>query len=151
VYQIYFSVFYKRLTLLHYRRNTYDLKIRNSVITPQYVWHVAESITKRDEPKAPTAIHGPSGLNYYLREKANTTADCLVITSYPMTCVTKKQWAEGGGYSSSTVRSCRRHPPGVRPHDAQKLINLWNWERPAKLIAFKTNISGTFQEDQWYF
>jgi hypothetical protein len=40
-------------------------------------------LRKMDGPKAPTAIHGPSGRKYYLREKANTTADCLVINFTP--------------------------------------------------------------------
>jgi hypothetical protein len=99
-------------------------KVRNCAITPQYIWPVAESIMKRDEPKTPTVIHGPSSLNYYLREKANTTAECLVITSYPMISVTKKQWAAGGGYSSSTVRSCRQHPPGIRCTEINRSLQL---------------------------
>jgi hypothetical protein len=32
---------------------------------------------KMDEPKAPTAVHGPLGITYHSNEKANMTADCL--------------------------------------------------------------------------
>jgi hypothetical protein len=32
---------------------------------------------KRDRPKAPTAIHGPSGLRFLPLEKLNAIADCL--------------------------------------------------------------------------
>jgi hypothetical protein len=32
---------------------------------------------KRDEPKAPTAIHGPLGITYHPNEKANMTVDYL--------------------------------------------------------------------------
>jgi hypothetical protein len=32
---------------------------------------------KRDEPKAPTAVHGPLGITYHPNEKANAIADCL--------------------------------------------------------------------------
>jgi hypothetical protein len=31
----------------------------------------------RDGPKAPAAIHGPSGLKYHPLEEANMIADCL--------------------------------------------------------------------------
>jgi hypothetical protein len=32
---------------------------------------------QRDEPKAPTAVHGPLGIIYHPNEKANVIADCL--------------------------------------------------------------------------
>jgi hypothetical protein len=32
---------------------------------------------KRDETKAPFAIHGPLGITYHLKKKANVIADCL--------------------------------------------------------------------------
>jgi hypothetical protein len=41
----------------------------------------------RDGPKAPTAIHGPSGFKYHPLEKENTIA-VWKISSHPMTCVT---------------------------------------------------------------
>jgi hypothetical protein len=34
---------------------------------------------KRDGPKAPAAIHGPSGLKYQPLDKANTIGDCFEI------------------------------------------------------------------------
>lgn len=36
-----------------------------------------KSLLKRDGPKAPTAIHGPSGLKVDPFEKTNEVADCL--------------------------------------------------------------------------
>jgi hypothetical protein len=36
-----------------------------------------KSLINRDGPRAPTAIHGASGLKYYLRDKANAIADCI--------------------------------------------------------------------------
>jgi hypothetical protein len=41
------------------------------------MWPIAKSLLKRDGPRAPTAIHGPSGLQFHLSEKAKTIADCL--------------------------------------------------------------------------
>jgi hypothetical protein len=32
---------------------------------------------KRDGPKVPTAVHGPTGITYYRNEKANAIANCL--------------------------------------------------------------------------
>jgi hypothetical protein len=37
----------------------------------------AKSLLKRNGPKAPTAIHGSSGLKFYPLEKANAIADYL--------------------------------------------------------------------------
>jgi hypothetical protein len=37
---------------------------------------------KRDEPKAPTAVHGPSGITYQPNEKANVIADCLEAKAF---------------------------------------------------------------------
>jgi hypothetical protein len=32
---------------------------------------------KKDEPKAPIAVHAPLGITYHPNDKANVTADCL--------------------------------------------------------------------------
>jgi hypothetical protein len=47
------------------------------------MWPIAKSLLKRDGPKAPTAIHGASGLKFYPFEKANAIADCLEIQFTP--------------------------------------------------------------------
>jgi hypothetical protein len=39
----------------------WETKIENCEVTPQAIWPLAKSLTKRGGPKAPTAIHGPSG------------------------------------------------------------------------------------------
>jgi hypothetical protein len=54
-----------------------EAKLCNCEVTPQAVWPIAKSLLRRDEPKAPTAIHGPSGLKFYPKDKANVIADCL--------------------------------------------------------------------------
>jgi hypothetical protein len=35
------------------------------------------SLANRNGPRAPTAIHGPSGPTFHLVDKANAIADCL--------------------------------------------------------------------------
>jgi hypothetical protein len=64
-------------------------RIWNCEVTPQALWPVAKSFMERDGPRAPTAIHGLSGLKYHPLEKANAVADCLENQFTPLTCVTK--------------------------------------------------------------
>jgi hypothetical protein len=47
------------------------------------MWPIAKSLLKRDGPRAPTAIHGASGLKFHLSEKANAIADCLEVQFTP--------------------------------------------------------------------
>jgi hypothetical protein len=55
----------------------WENKIANCEVTPQVIWPVAKSLMKRDGPRAPTAIHGSSGIKFHPLEKANAIADCL--------------------------------------------------------------------------
>jgi hypothetical protein len=48
-----------------------------STVTPQTIWPTAKSLTKRNGPKAPSAIYGPLGPILYPIDKANIIADCL--------------------------------------------------------------------------
>jgi hypothetical protein len=43
----------------------WETKISNAEITPQAIWPIAKSLLKRDGPRAPTAIHGATGLKYH--------------------------------------------------------------------------------------
>jgi hypothetical protein len=52
-------------------------KISNTEVTPKAIWPIAKSLLKRAGPRAPTAIHGTSGLKFHPSEKANGIADCL--------------------------------------------------------------------------
>jgi hypothetical protein len=58
-------------------------KMGNAEITPQAIWPIAKSLLMRDGPRAPTAIHGTSGLKFLPSEKANAIADCLEIQFTP--------------------------------------------------------------------
>jgi hypothetical protein len=55
----------------------WETKIGNTEVTSQAIWLIAKSLLKRDGTRAPTAIHGPSGLNFHPSEKANEMVDCL--------------------------------------------------------------------------
>jgi hypothetical protein len=57
--------------------------VGNKKVTPQAIWPIAKSLLKRDGPRAPTAIHGASGLKFHLSDKANAIADCLEIQFTP--------------------------------------------------------------------
>jgi hypothetical protein len=43
----------------------WETKIENCEVTPQAIWRIAKSLTKRGPPKAPTAIHGPLDPVFY--------------------------------------------------------------------------------------
>jgi hypothetical protein len=47
----------------------FETKISNSEDTPQAVWPIAKSLLQRDGPRAPTAIHGASGLKFHPSRK----------------------------------------------------------------------------------
>jgi hypothetical protein len=51
-----------------------ETKIENCEVTPQAIWPIAKSLTKRGGPKVPTAIHGPLGPVYHPNENANVIA-----------------------------------------------------------------------------
>jgi hypothetical protein len=54
-----------------------ETEISNCEVRPHAMWPLAKSLMKRDRPKTPTAIHGPSGLRFLPFEKGNVTANCL--------------------------------------------------------------------------
>jgi hypothetical protein len=53
----------------------WETKISNTEVTPQATWPIAKFLLKRDGPRAPTAIHGASGLKFHTTGKANAIAD----------------------------------------------------------------------------
>jgi hypothetical protein len=54
-----------------------ETKLANCEVTPQAIWPIAKSLTRRGGPKTPSAIHGPLGLIFYPIDKANIVACCL--------------------------------------------------------------------------
>jgi hypothetical protein len=61
----------------------WEAKISNSEVTPQAIWPIAKSLLMRDGTRVPAAMHGASGLKFYLFEKASAIADCLEIQFTP--------------------------------------------------------------------
>jgi hypothetical protein len=55
----------------------WETELANCEVTPQAIWAIAKSLTKRGGPKAPPAVHGPLGPIFYPIDKANIIADCL--------------------------------------------------------------------------
>jgi hypothetical protein len=55
----------------------WETKVSNTEVTPQAIWPIVKSLLKRDGSRAPTAVHGPSGLKFHPSEKANAIAYCL--------------------------------------------------------------------------
>jgi hypothetical protein len=55
----------------------WETKLANTELAPPAKWPIAKSLTHRDGPRAPTAIHGLLGLQYHPLDKATVIADCL--------------------------------------------------------------------------
>jgi hypothetical protein len=66
----------------------WETKIGNSEVPLQAIWSTAKSLTKWGGPRASTSLNGPLGFKYNPIEKANAIANCLEISSQPVTCVT---------------------------------------------------------------
>jgi hypothetical protein len=58
-------------------KERWDTIMGNCVVTLQAIWPMARALLNRNAPKAPTAVHGYSGLKFLPYDKANAIADCL--------------------------------------------------------------------------
>jgi hypothetical protein len=67
----------------------WETKISNAEVTPHTIWPIAKSLFKRDGPKAPTAIHGASGLKFIPPRKPRQLLTVWKFSSHHMSCVTK--------------------------------------------------------------
>jgi hypothetical protein len=110
----------------------WETKIGNSRVTPQALWHTAKSPLKKDGPKAPTAIHGPSVLKFHQSEKAN--ADWLEIqfTPYDL-CDENHEWQVEARVQALLKAVDNSPPQRIRPCDLQKLINSLNLRKACKI------------------
>jgi len=95
----------------------------NNEVTPQAIWPLAKSLTKRDRQKAPTAIHNPSGLKFLPLEEANVIADCLENQFSPHDlCEENHERRAVARVQALSEVVDDNSPQRVRPCDAQKLI-----------------------------
>jgi hypothetical protein len=107
------------------RMTRWVTKISNTKVIPQAIWPIAKSPLKRDGPRAPTAIHGPSGLKFHPSEKANAIADCLKnqFTHHDLCDENHERRVE---VSVQTLLEAvdNKPPERIRPCDLQKLISF---------------------------
>jgi hypothetical protein len=102
----------------------WETKIGNTEVTPQAIWPITKSLLKRDGPRAPTAIHGTTGLKYHPVEKANAIADSLEIQfrTHDLCDDNHERRVEAG--VQALLETVDKDPPQrIRPCDLQKLIN----------------------------
>jgi hypothetical protein len=78
---------------------------------------------KRDGPRAPTAIHGSSGLKFHPLQKANAIADCLEIQFAPHDLCDYNHERRVEARVQALLETVDNSPPErVRPCDIKKLI-----------------------------
>jgi hypothetical protein len=102
----------------------WETRLANTEETPLAIWPNAKSLINRDGPRAPTAIHGASGLKFYPRDKANTIADCLenLFTPHDLCDKNHEQWVKARvialleGKENDALEK-------IRPRDLLKLIS----------------------------
>jgi hypothetical protein len=101
----------------------WETKICNTEVTPQAIWPIGKSLLNRDEPRTPTAIHGPSDLKLHPSEKANAIADCLEnqFTHHDL-CDENHEW-QVEARVQALLEAGDKLPERIRPYDLQKLIN----------------------------
>jgi hypothetical protein len=115
----------------------WETKLENTEVTPQRVWPTAKSLTNRDGPRAPTAIHGLLGLKYRLVDKANAIADCLEnqFTLHDLCEENHERQVEAR--VQALLEAVDSNPPErIRPCDLQKWLNSLKLKKPVELMAF---------------
>jgi hypothetical protein len=127
----------------------WETKLANTELTPPAIWPIAKPLTNRDGPRAPTAIQRLLGIKYPV-DKANAIADCLE-NQFTAHNVCEENHEETRVQALlEAVDSDPPPPERTRPCDLQKLLNSLKLKRPVELMAFRTNASGTFEEDHWF-
>jgi hypothetical protein len=93
-----------------------ETKIGDAEVTSGHmIWPIAKSHLKRDQPKAPTAVHGPSCLKF---DTLNAVADCLEnrFTSHDVCDRNDERRVEGR--DQALLEAADSSPPErVRPCD----------------------------------
>jgi hypothetical protein len=103
----------------------WETKISNTEVTPQAICPIAKYLLKRDGPRAPIAIHSPSGLKFHPSEKANATADCLETQFTPHELCNENHERRVEARVQALLEDKENSlPQRIRPCDLQKLINF---------------------------
>jgi hypothetical protein len=61
----------KEITHMTRKKTLEGWRTKLTNVTPQAIWPIAKSLANRDGPRAPIAIHGPSGPTFQSIDKAN--------------------------------------------------------------------------------
>jgi hypothetical protein len=101
----------------------WETRIANCEATPQALLPIAKSLLKRDGPKAPTAIHGSSGLKFHPLDKVNAIADYLenLFTLHDL-CDEKPERRVEARVQALLETVDNSSPERVRPCELQKII-----------------------------
>jgi hypothetical protein len=91
-----------------------------SALTPSL--HSAET-TLDDGPRAPTAIHGTSGLKFHPFEKANAITDCFENQFAHHDLCDENHERRVEARVQTLLEAVNKPPERIRPCDLQKLIN----------------------------
>jgi hypothetical protein len=125
----------------------WETKLANTELKPPSILPIAKSFINRDGPRAPTAIHGPLGLNYHPVDNANAIADCLENQFTPHNLCEENHERQVEARVQALFEAVDSNPSErIRPCDLQKLLNSLKFKRPVELTAFRTNASGTFED-----
>jgi hypothetical protein len=99
-------------------------KFVNTEQTPPAIWPIAKTLTNRDGPRAPTAIHDILGLNYHPVDEANTIADCLENQYTPHNLCEENHERQVEARVQALLEAVDSNPPErIRPCDLRKLLN----------------------------
>jgi hypothetical protein len=101
----------------------WESKIENCEVTPQAIWPIAKSLTKRGEAKATITIHGPLGLVFYPNEEANVIANYLenLFTPHKLCDTDHERQVEARVQALLTIVD-ENAPVKFRPCDVSKKI-----------------------------
>jgi hypothetical protein len=102
----------------------WETKISSAEVTSQAIRPIVRFLLKRDGPRAPTAIHGASGLKFHPSGKANAIADCLVIQFMPRDlCYENHERLLDARFQALLETVDNKPPQRIKPCDLEKLIN----------------------------
>jgi hypothetical protein len=101
----------------------WETKIGNCEVTPQAIWPIVKSLTKRGKRKATTAIHGPLGPVFHPNEKANVNANYLenLFTPHKVCDTDHERWVKAPVQALLTTTD-ENPPVKFRPGDISKEI-----------------------------
>jgi hypothetical protein len=114
----------------------WETKLANTEQTPHAIWPIAKSLTNKDGPRAPTAIHGLLGLKYHPVDKANATADYLENQFTPHDLCEENHERRVDARVQALLEAADSGPHGrIRPCDLQKLLNSLKLKEACKIYG----------------